>query len=347
MASRQLTHAAPYLNDPHNTVPTSTVIPCPADPLDCDNGFKCGICFMAVAQPDCMLIQSVPVCSGSVAINEICDAEDESGCGTNNDLNNCFGGGDMYQRVDCGIEVASMIPPSPPPDSPSAAPAIAGSLSGVVALLLLLIGAFLLKRRRRLRLHRAQANARALKEQELEVLNAVAALPLNIYHGTGSSSDECSICLSTFVIGEEIRTLPCGHTFRAKCVDAWLTGKGAAAAGDTPSTRQPPRCPLCKAIPLTNEQLAKAGFEKPPLVSAPVFSRLGPAPSSSAATEPADVELTVNTSTPAPEAAAPEAAAPEAAAPAAAPWDQLVGWFSPGGTHHPGRPQAADAGPFA
>ena len=212
MASRQLTHAAPFLNDPHNTVPTGTVIPCPADPLDCDNGFKCGICFMAVAQPDCMVIQSVAVCSGSTATNEVCDAEEYTGCGTDNNLNNCFGGGDIYQRVECGIDVASMIPPSPPPDSPSAAPAIAGSLGGVVALGLLLVCAFLFKRRRQRRIHRAQANARALREQELAVVTAVAGLPLKVFGNARADSDECAICLTAFKMGDEIRTLPCGHT---------------------------------------------------------------------------------------------------------------------------------------
>lgn len=61
---------------------------------------------------------------------------------------------------------------------------------------------------------------------------------------------ECPICLSTFQDGEEIRTLPCGHSFKRACIDDWLKTKG----------RQPPKpgaivkglasCPLCKVVPL-------------------------------------------------------------------------------------------------
>ena len=43
---------------------------------------------------------------------------------------------------------------------------------------------------------------------------------------------ECSICLSTMV-EEEVRSLPCIHTFHVKCIDRWLLKKSA-------------RCPLCR-----------------------------------------------------------------------------------------------------
>merc|ERR1712187_318749 len=32
----------------------------------------------------------------------------------------------------------------------------------------------------------------------------------------------CTICISEFADGNEVRTLPCGHRFHASCVDDWL-----------------------------------------------------------------------------------------------------------------------------
>jgi hypothetical protein len=42
----------------------------------------------------------------------------------------------------------------------------------------------------------------------------------------------CSVCLETYKIGDEVRTIPCFHTFHTKCIDPWL--------------RQKAECPVCK-----------------------------------------------------------------------------------------------------
>jgi len=39
---------------------------------------------------------------------------------------------------------------------------------------------------------------------------------------TRAGSIECSICLEEFVENEEIRVLPCNHTFHPACIDPWL-----------------------------------------------------------------------------------------------------------------------------
>ena len=42
----------------------------------------------------------------------------------------------------------------------------------------------------------------------------------------------CSVCLETYREGETVRTIPCFHTFHAKCIDPWLAEKA--------------ECPICK-----------------------------------------------------------------------------------------------------
>lgn len=42
----------------------------------------------------------------------------------------------------------------------------------------------------------------------------------------------CSVCLETYQEGETVRTIPCFHTFHAKCIDPWLAEKA--------------ECPICK-----------------------------------------------------------------------------------------------------
>ena len=44
----------------------------------------------------------------------------------------------------------------------------------------------------------------------------------------------CSVCLESFVSGEQIRTVPCFHQFHSACVDPWLRQRGT--------------CPVCKSL---------------------------------------------------------------------------------------------------
>jgi len=67
----------------------------------------------------------------------------------------------------------------------------------------------------------------------------IDALPLHRYETPvvseaegGEASSECAICIDDFTVGDELRRLPCGHSFHRACVDKWLMIDKT--------------CPLCK-----------------------------------------------------------------------------------------------------
>ncbi|MCD7447889.1 RING-H2 finger protein atl80 [Datura stramonium] len=69
---------------------------------------------------------------------------------------------------------------------------------------------------------------------------------------------ECAICLTEFVVGDEIRVLPqCGHGFHVGCIDTWLGSHSSC-----PSCRQIPvvsRCHKCGELPVTSSSSAVGG----------------------------------------------------------------------------------------
>ena len=57
---------------------------------------------------------------------------------------------------------------------------------------------------------------------------------------TDKVSSDCAICLSDFLDGEQIRSLPCNHIFHADCADKWLEKEEAPGADR--------KCPMCRAV---------------------------------------------------------------------------------------------------
>jgi len=49
-----------------------------------------------------------------------------------------------------------------------------------------------------------------------------------------TNEGQCHICLQDFVEGDELRSLPCNHSFHVDCVDTWLRQKSSS-------------CPTCRA----------------------------------------------------------------------------------------------------
>ena len=111
---------------------------------------------------------------------------------------------------------------------------------------------------RRMRRHGRRVAAE-LHTHELAFAKTVRALPLRIISGdtttnsitTVAKNDElqedlcCAVCLGSFAIGDELRTLPCQHEYHVECIDEWLIGKGRRVGLD-----DLPACPLCKAVPI-------------------------------------------------------------------------------------------------
>lgn len=72
---------------------------------------------------------------------------------------------------------------------------------------------------------------RGVDEQELTKLEKFKyTKPKDVKEG---EEDKCTICISEFTEGEELRKLPCKHIFHPQCVDTWLV--------------QNSHCPVCKS----------------------------------------------------------------------------------------------------
>nr|GMC87189.1 RING-H2 finger protein ATL51-like [Ipomoea batatas] len=63
--------------------------------------------------------------------------------------------------------------------------------------------------------------------------DSAVQLVVTVRYGKERKEDECVVCLSQFVQGEEVRVLvQCGHVFHVSCIETWL--------------RSHPTCPICR-----------------------------------------------------------------------------------------------------
>ncbi|XP_068667721.1 RING-H2 finger protein ATL52-like [Aristolochia californica] len=86
--------------------------------------------------------------------------------------------------------------------------------------------------------HRARRRLNQSNQNELNVSKSVEGIPMYKYRKeeilVQASQQECSVCLSVFVEGEDIRQMPkCKHLFHADCIDMWLYSHS--------------NCPICRA----------------------------------------------------------------------------------------------------
>lgn len=52
------------------------------------------------------------------------------------------------------------------------------------------------------------------------------------------SSHVCGVCLLDFAVGDELRNLPCGHSFHRECIDHWLLNSSTMCPIDKRDVRQ-------------------------------------------------------------------------------------------------------------
>jgi len=62
------------------------------------------------------------------------------------------------------------------------------------------------------------------EEEQIKVasrLGLIQHLPMGTFDGC-KKYKECVICMGEFCIGDEVRYLPCMHTYHVQCIDDWL-----------------------------------------------------------------------------------------------------------------------------
>jgi len=67
----------------------------------------------------------------------------------------------------------------------------------------------------------------------------LARLPTYRYAG-GQNDTRCAVCQEAFGLAEELRKLPCEHSYHRQCIDTWMMS-------GMPNSRT---CPVCKAVAL-------------------------------------------------------------------------------------------------
>ena len=97
----------------------------------------------------------------------------------------------------------------------------------------------------------SSASAPALAPEPAPPSAAAHASPGELDHSPRSYEDgECAVCLAPFQEGDEVRDLPCGHSFHTACIDEWLIAKGRPPATGEQLVRGLASCPLCKTVPV-------------------------------------------------------------------------------------------------
>ncbi|KAH3697214.1 RING finger protein 11-like [Dreissena polymorpha] len=63
------------------------------------------------------------------------------------------------------------------------------------------------------------------EEEQIKIakrLGLISHLPTGIYDGTSKKGKECAICMCDFNVGENLRILPCMHSYHKECIDDWM-----------------------------------------------------------------------------------------------------------------------------
>lgn len=93
-----------------------------------------------------------------------------------------------------------------------------------------------------LRATRRVGNTPSVDEFEVATVARLRALPTHVLESSHTAADgsivECALCMEELATGDEMRVLPCMHSFHRTCIDRWFI------VGQSNQVR---KCPLCKA----------------------------------------------------------------------------------------------------
>ena len=64
----------------------------------------------------------------------------------------------------------------------------------------------------------------------------ISSMQKNVWYRGRTKESSCLICMEDFSNGELVKILPCGHEYKAKCIDEWL--------------KKEKRCPICSQPPM-------------------------------------------------------------------------------------------------
>ncbi|XP_014508280.1 RING-H2 finger protein ATL52 [Vigna radiata var. radiata] len=127
-----------------------------------------------------------------------------------------------------GPFIVSSPPPSPSSSEKSSTTMLYYGLVvvGVAAAALALYNLMMMRRSRRRQMQSEGEDGLVEVVSESRIENLVSSSSSSFKYkkeGVVGYDDECSVCLSGFEEGEEVRKLPqCKHWFHAPCIDMWL-----------------------------------------------------------------------------------------------------------------------------
>ncbi|KAD4180500.1 hypothetical protein E3N88_29091 [Mikania micrantha] len=131
-------------------------------------------------------------------------------------------------------------PPPPPPPHPSNMPflyyglVVVATAAIVLAVYNLIIVRWCATQYRRSREANNNNNVMIMLSGSSEPRSSSLPSSFRYKKGINKTQIECSVCLSEFEEGEEMRKMPrCNHSFHASCIDMWLYSHSD--------------CPLCRA----------------------------------------------------------------------------------------------------
>lgn len=58
-------------------------------------------------------------------------------------------------------------------------------------------------------------------ERKTVNINLIERLPTLIVN-ENDLDDQCSICMDTYILGQELKLLPCSHRFHSNCIETYL-----------------------------------------------------------------------------------------------------------------------------